>query len=460
MGCNCGGQGLEDCGCEGVQTPYIQGANGDPGQNSYELWLAAGNTGTLADFLASQAGQNGLSAYNVAVSEGFVGTVTEWLASLVGAPGIDGGDGLDGVNAYGYVADQFPLPQLPPSGGSVSLVMVTAPGNQTQWPAIGQPIFIQGWGTLKVDADVVGNTLFLTNLGYPENAADGTATFVGAKIVPTGFRGGQGDQGDQGDTIIPDIPVVSAMPVGAPALGQATQIRIDTSVTPNQVWLIRWNGASWADVALLSGAPGAKVMYLNADPNTQPSSYGSDGDTVIDTSIVNLTKFWTRVAPASWTLMTTITGGVSTNTFDMFRVGKSADQPIATGTTTPTLVQFDLMTAPNHSNGGWWSGSGYTAQAGVTTPMRFVLENVRIHRLVGSGETIDFDIDILFKGVSVANGVISITSPATEGELVVLDSGDQVTSATNVVQVTITPSGNPSEQWYVDMNNIVFYNQR
>ncbi|NUS82772.1 MAG: hypothetical protein HOY75_08460 [Streptomyces sp.] len=72
------------------------GQDGAPGASAYQTWLAAGHTGTEADFLASLVGpaggdgSNGPSAYQVAVANGFVGTESQWLSSLVGPPGEEG----------------------------------------------------------------------------------------------------------------------------------------------------------------------------------------------------------------------------------------------------------------------------------------------------------------------------------------------------------------------------------
>lgn len=116
------------------------GIDGEDGLTAYELWLEAGNAGTVMDFLASLVGPkgdkgdtgadstvpgpkgdpgiqgiqgpkgdtgndgqdgtdgaDGLSAYQVAVANGFVGTEAQWLASLKGAKGDTGTQGIQGV---------------------------------------------------------------------------------------------------------------------------------------------------------------------------------------------------------------------------------------------------------------------------------------------------------------------------------------------------------------------------
>ncbi|MGP3737894.1 hypothetical protein ACTWJ9_33465 (plasmid) [Streptomyces sp. GDS52] len=84
------------------------GQSGADGASAYEVWLAAGNSGTEADFLGSlrgepgtpgtsgadgqngAVGEDGASAYEVAVAAGFTGSEMEWLASLTGPRGEPG----------------------------------------------------------------------------------------------------------------------------------------------------------------------------------------------------------------------------------------------------------------------------------------------------------------------------------------------------------------------------------
>lgn len=115
----------------------IDGIDGEDGKSAYELWLEAGNAGTVMDFFeaitgpagpegpagadstvpgpqgeqglqgiqgpkgdtgdAGQDGTDGLSAYQIAVNAGFVGTEAQWLASLKGAKGDTGAQGIQGL---------------------------------------------------------------------------------------------------------------------------------------------------------------------------------------------------------------------------------------------------------------------------------------------------------------------------------------------------------------------------
>lgn len=73
----------------GVPGPKGQGADG---ASAYDTWLAAGNSGTEAEFLATMKGADGAdgaSAYETWLAAGNAGTEAEFLASLKGERGAD-----------------------------------------------------------------------------------------------------------------------------------------------------------------------------------------------------------------------------------------------------------------------------------------------------------------------------------------------------------------------------------
>ena len=72
---------------------------GDPGQTAYQLWLSKGHTGSEDDFLNSMVGHDGKSAYDVWVAAGNTGTQADFLASLKGAKGDPGTPGATGPGA-------------------------------------------------------------------------------------------------------------------------------------------------------------------------------------------------------------------------------------------------------------------------------------------------------------------------------------------------------------------------
>lgn len=102
-----------DGGGTGPQGP--QGEPGEDGLSAYEIWLAAGNTGTEQDFLDSlvgeqgpqgiqgeqgpqgATGENGLSAYEIWLAEGNEGTELQFLYNLIGPGGPQGPQGEQGL---------------------------------------------------------------------------------------------------------------------------------------------------------------------------------------------------------------------------------------------------------------------------------------------------------------------------------------------------------------------------
>ena len=78
------------------------GSAGSDGSSAYQVWVAAGNSGTEQDFLNSlvgdtgatgDAGSDGKSAYQIWIDAGNTGTYQTFLDSLIGATGATGGTG-------------------------------------------------------------------------------------------------------------------------------------------------------------------------------------------------------------------------------------------------------------------------------------------------------------------------------------------------------------------------------
>lgn len=65
--------------------PYIGGNDGKDGKSAYELWIDAGNTGSLSDFLDSLIGPDGKSTYEIWLSLGHEGTLADFIADMEGA---------------------------------------------------------------------------------------------------------------------------------------------------------------------------------------------------------------------------------------------------------------------------------------------------------------------------------------------------------------------------------------
>lgn len=93
-----------------LEVPVVPvGLDGAPGKSAYELAVADGFSGTVAEWLASLNGSNGVagadgvqgavgnSAYQIAVLNGYVGSEANWLLSLKGAQGPQGNQGIQGA---------------------------------------------------------------------------------------------------------------------------------------------------------------------------------------------------------------------------------------------------------------------------------------------------------------------------------------------------------------------------
>lgn len=81
-----------------IHLPYI--GDGKDGKSAYELWIDAGHTGTIDDFLAFCVGPGGESAYEIWLALGNEGTMLDFINSLHGEKGDPGKDGEPGKSAY------------------------------------------------------------------------------------------------------------------------------------------------------------------------------------------------------------------------------------------------------------------------------------------------------------------------------------------------------------------------
>lgn len=70
-----------DAGNRGTVEDFLDSLIGPDGKSTYEIWLSLGHEGTIVDFIVDMQGD---SAYEVWIKEGHTGTVTDFLDSLVG----------------------------------------------------------------------------------------------------------------------------------------------------------------------------------------------------------------------------------------------------------------------------------------------------------------------------------------------------------------------------------------
>jgi len=294
MGCGC--DTAPDCGCEGIVLPEIHGENGVDGLSTYQLWLQAGNVGSISDFLNSQRGTDGLSAYQVWLSLGNSGTEQDFINSLI-PPVPPVSNGIDGTNSFGTITTGFTQPSI---ASIVTVGLSQTPSGGQQWPVEGQVVFIAGAGYYRVNFAPVGDSVTLMFLGWPNSATTGTVIPSGRKIGPAGERGPAGLPATPLPPIEPDTPVVNEIPTGAPPPGQSTQIFVDDDTGISYV--IRWNGAVWVIAATLTGAAGAQWLFEVGNPNTtQPA-------VPIDTVYVDIatSAIYQKTGATTWSLRVTL----------------------------------------------------------------------------------------------------------------------------------------------------------
>jgi hypothetical protein len=437
--------------------------------SAYELWLADDHTGTISDFLTwlqGENGTNGLNAYELWTSAGNEGTLEEFLASLQGTPGTNGTNGQSAWTLLTGSPAQFTQPAIGQN------VVVTA--LNTSWLSLGEPVHLGGTpGNWYFVASISGTSLTLRNPGpadgYPDGIdtnSDPGATITDTYLTARGRDGKDGADGDPGDTggvgpMGPGVGPVIGVPSTAPEAGEATMLlATDSPSTPTWVKFYAWNGSAWAVAADVTPKPGSKTLFLAADPNTQPTTYGNDTDVVMDTSVSGSIKVWQRTAPGTWALKGTISGGSGTSAATLFRVGKTIDQPILKGGRTATVVNFEAQSGGSLLNGGAWNGSKFTVPADLSDPTTFLLENVNITTEEGAGEAVVFTVSIDLNGTSVASGTITMTTGTTEGKLAIISHIASTLTKDDVVQVSVTPDVNPTVLWSVAHEDIVFYDQQ
>lgn len=108
-----------------------------------------------------------------------------------GPPGVSGSDGEDGTNAFTTTVNAF---NMPAGNGQAGVTVLS-----TEWMTVGQIVYVQTAGWMRVDAIPSPTTVNLTNLevggAYSENAAMGTVITGGSKVSPGGLQGPTGPSG-------------------------------------------------------------------------------------------------------------------------------------------------------------------------------------------------------------------------------------------------------------------------
>ena len=235
---------------DAIQLP--DGAPGNDGASAYEIWIAAGNSGTEQDFLDSLVGgdgEDGMSAYEVWINAGNSGTEADFLAALVGATGAtgaagaDGSDGEDGVSSYSYIAfaadDQGAGWSTTPD---VSRPYIAFLVSATELTPVENDFASSTWVRFIYPGDMSGPESSTNNAIIRFDGTDGK-TAQNSTVTIT----------DVGKIVFPNISTTGFMNVAArsatPTTPSTNDIYIDdgTNTGHSGIGLMQWNGASWFD---------------------------------------------------------------------------------------------------------------------------------------------------------------------------------------------------------------------
>ncbi len=94
-----------DAGNSGSVNDFLNSLKGDDGKSAYQSWLDQGNTGTEMEFIASLNGSDGLSAYEIWLGLGNLGSETDFINSLKGATGLSAYEVWLGLGNVGNQTD-------------------------------------------------------------------------------------------------------------------------------------------------------------------------------------------------------------------------------------------------------------------------------------------------------------------------------------------------------------------
>ena len=197
-------------GLMGQQGPA--GQNGANGQSAYDIWLAQGNTGTVADFLISLQGTQGTPGQQgVPGPQGLTGatgaTGAQGPAGATGASGSMGPQGLTGATgATGATGPQGPIGLTGPTGAQGPTGAAGTNGKNTLVKTTTETVGVNcATGGVKLEYGLDANSNSVLDAGeinaaltkYVCNGATGSQGPTGP-TGPTGSTGPQGIQGIQG----------------------------------------------------------------------------------------------------------------------------------------------------------------------------------------------------------------------------------------------------------------------
>lgn len=402
-------------------------------------------------FLAWMHGTAGPSAYDAAVANGFTGTVVEWIASLNGKPAYTFFDASQG---------SFLMPELN------GIVMLTV--KDTSWMAAGEPVWITGAGVLIVSSISNPTVMVLRNpgplegypTGIPGNAAPGTTISAGPNKIITpsgrpgfngidginGTNGTNGTNGINGNNGIPAYTYFnpSMVSLTMPVVGGTMTLPVmDASWMGINEW-VYVEGVGYLRVTAKSGN---SVTFRNPGAADGAGFAGGLAGNASPGAIVSNTGL--LITPGGRPGADGAPGGPGGGGVSMFYVGNKVDQPLPTGSTSPTTIMFTDNATP-YFNDGTFSGTVHTA--GGSMLRTITLENLIIERSGPPAQAVNFTVAIMHDigggGVSIASTVVPFTTADTLKSFAVL-AKQVLVPAGSTMWITVTPSVALTASWSV-----------
>lgn len=424
--------GCSQCGCGNIRVP--NGRKGDPGASAYQIWLALGNTGTEADFIASlQGGGGSAGADGSQILSGSgappsgLGSAGDWYFDN-GTPGditvyqnqggtwvqvnqiTSGEDGANGTNGLSLVVTQGVGDPASNPGQQPTLYFNTANGALWNWN-----VALQQW-------DIVIGTVIGT--------------------------GAPGDPGDPGYS--PEILFGSGTP--SAGTGNDTDVYVDVQNAPTTLaWYVKASG-SWSLQASINAA---QTLYGSGVPS---SGLGNVGDTYVNFADTAAPIWYKKTNSTTWTQQFQLTGAGTTGYLFRASVGSNQNLPLSTGV---QKINFgDDATAPNFDEGGTWVGYRWLANDDYAA-MQFVLQDLTISRDTTS-DAVTYTVRIIQRAsggstTTLASGSIIFSAAEASDKLANLSTGDVAITTGDEIYVEVEANVVPVTQFYV--NDGYFFNQ-
>ena len=394
-------------GAQGAQGPVgAPGAAGTNGQSAYELWQAAGNTGTVADFFASLVGPQGtpgapgadgtngrgITSITGPVSNGLNDTYTinytdGTTSTFVVANGAQGAPGVDGTNGRGITSITGPVSSglndtytINYTDGTTSTFVVAngaqgAPGNPGAPGADGT----NGRGITSITGPVTDGL----NDTYTINYTDGT---ISSFVVKNGAQGPVGVGVPQTLSVAGNqLTISSGNTVTLPTAGGGD------GLSAYQIWLNAGHTGSEADfLASLIGATGNGIASI-----TGPVSAGN-----VDTYTLNFTD--------GSTYNFTVTNGLNGNDGNDGNGIASITGPVTSGNVDTYTIN---LTDGTHTTFTVTNGlNGVDGENGASAYQLWLDAG-------NTGTMADFFNALKGPQGETGKGIFSVTGPATAGNV-------------------------------------------